>query len=75
MIGHTVRSLVWFRVGIGIVAVIAFSGLYSTIIPPLVTYDSWQYLSSGKSIISGRFPEGYFLIREPLYPALVGVLA
>lgn len=69
------HSLVRLRVGLGMIAVLAFSGLYSISVPPLITYDSWQYLSSGMSIISGRFPDGYFLIREPLYPALLAVLA
>ena len=68
-------SLVRLRFVLAVITVLAFSGLYATIVPPLVTYDSWQYLSSGMSIASGRFPDGYFLIREPLYPALVGVLA
>jgi len=46
----------------------------SRLASPNITYDSWQYLSSGMSLAQGTFPQGYFLIREPLYPLLISLI-
>jgi hypothetical protein len=39
---------------------------------PHVTYDGWQYLSSGQSIFDGTLNENYFFVRKPLYPLFIG---
>jgi hypothetical protein len=50
------------------------SWIAGNLVKPIVTYDSWQYLSSGLSLASGSFPDGFFLIREPLYPLFLGLM-
>ena len=40
---------------------------------PHVTYDGWQYISSGQSIFDGTIYENYFFVRKPLYPLFVGL--
>ena len=40
---------------------------------PHVTYDGWQYLSSGKSIFDGTYFENYFFVRDPIYPIFIGL--
>lgn len=40
---------------------------------PHVTYDGWQYISSGKSLFDGTFFENYFFVRKPLYPLFLGL--
>ncbi len=40
---------------------------------PHVTYDGWQYISSGKSLFDGTIFENYFFVRKPLYPIFVGL--
>jgi hypothetical protein len=39
---------------------------------PTVTYDGWQYISSGNSIFDGTFSSNYFFVRQPGYPLFVG---
>jgi hypothetical protein len=39
---------------------------------PTVTYDGWQYISSGNSIFDGTFFSNYFFVRQPGYPLFVG---
>jgi hypothetical protein len=41
---------------------------------PVVTYDSWQYLSSGKSIADGTYLQNYFWVRQPGYPLLLAAV-
>ncbi|WP_213999890.1 hypothetical protein [Arsukibacterium sp.] len=40
---------------------------------PEFGYDGWQYISSGKSILTGTMPENYFWVRQPLWPLLLAV--
>jgi hypothetical protein len=40
---------------------------------PEFGYDGWQYLTSGKSILTGTMPENYFWVRQPLWPLLLTV--
>ena len=40
---------------------------------PTITYDGWQYISSGRSIFDGTFGSNYFLLRQPIYPFFVGL--
>jgi hypothetical protein len=40
---------------------------------PHVTYDGWQYISSGQSIFDGTIHENYFFVRKPLYPLFIGL--
>lgn len=41
------------------------------LIPPMISHDGYNYLSSGKALFSPDFPYRYQLMREPLYPFLV----
>ena len=40
---------------------------------PEFGWDGWQYVSSGKSILTGTMPENYFWVRQPLWPLLLAV--
>ncbi len=40
---------------------------------PSVTFDGWQYISSGKSLLDGSFVSNYFTVRQPLYPLFIGI--
>ena len=40
---------------------------------PEFGFDGWQYISSGKSILTGTMPENYFWVRQPLWPLLLAV--
>jgi hypothetical protein len=40
---------------------------------PVVTYDGWQYISSGKSIVEGSMASNYFFVRKPGYPLIVSI--
>jgi hypothetical protein len=41
---------------------------------PVITYDGWQYLTSGISIFDGSYLTNYFFLRQPLYPLFVGAI-
>lgn len=41
-------------------------------VTPIVTYDGWQYISSGKSLFDGTYASNYFFVRQPLYPLFIG---
>ena len=43
------------------------------LINPIITYDGWQYISSGLSIFDGTMASNYFFLRQPLYPFFVGL--
>jgi len=64
----------WGRRAVLILVLLVASATLSRLVSPNVTYDSWQYLSSGMSLAQGTFPDGYFLIREPLYPLLISLV-
>ncbi len=41
---------------------------------PTITYDGWQYLTSGISLFDGSYLTNYFFLRQPLYPLFVGAI-
>jgi hypothetical protein len=55
------------------ISVLVPSILILLFVTPIVTYDGWQYISSGKSLFDGTLENNYFFVRQPLYPFFVGL--
>jgi hypothetical protein len=53
---------------------LAFQLLLSFASPIVVTWDSYLYLSSAKSIFTSQFGSFYHLIREPIFPIILKIL-